>query len=141
MRLTGDDWGRLHTNPRLVSYLVEPTATNKSTCARLVLYWNYAKLHLEMARGVDRLSHKLLPGAGLADQFNYREDQVASVIERTDVDFRGMLAAQSLTSELTAISHVYARAVVGSENDPDCEQILDAFRREHFQVPRLGTCR
>lgn len=141
MRLTGDDWGRLHANPRLVAYLVEPTTNKQSPCARLILYWNYAKSYLEMAQKIDRLSHPASPGAGLADQFSYREDQVASVIERTDVDFRGMLAAQRLTSELNAISHVYARTIVGSENDPDCEQMLEAFRHSGFQVPRMGTCR
>jgi hypothetical protein len=94
-----------------------------------------------MLRSIDGLNRSRPPGAGLVDQFNYREDRVASVIEQTDIDFRGMLTALHLASELTEISHVYARAVVGSEGDPNCEQILDAFRREHFQVPNVGTCR
>jgi len=141
MRLTGDDWGRLHANPRLVTYLVEPTSSNPSPCARLILYWNYAKNYLELAQNIDRLSNPAnQPGAGLADQYGFREDEVASVIERTDVDFRGMLAAQRLTAELSAISHVYARVVVGSENDPNCARILDAFRRAGFHVPQSGTC-
>jgi hypothetical protein len=142
MRLTADDWGRLHANPRLVTYLVEPIPSNQSPCARLIKHWNYAKYHLELAKRVD-LINPVLPGAGLSDQLSFREDQVALTIELTDVDFRGMLAAlrPPLTSELSAISHVYARVVVGSENDRNCDQILDAFRRSGFQVPRGGTCR
>jgi len=144
MRLTGDDWGRLRANPRLVTYLVERPANSQlaAPCARLILYWNFAKANLEMLKKIDALRRpSTFPGAGFADQFSYREDQVALFIENGDIDFRGMLTAQHLASELGAISHVYARTVVGSEDDPSCDPMLDTFRQAGFQVPRAGTCR
>jgi hypothetical protein len=143
VRLTGDDLGRLHANTRLVDYLVDPPHGKPSPpCSRLLLYWGFAKAQLEMLQNVDNLrSPSNFPGPKLVDQFGYREDQVAYIIENTDIDFRGMLAAQHLSSEQNAISHVYARTVVGSENDKDCETILEALRQAGFRVPRPGTCR
>jgi hypothetical protein len=143
MRLTADDLGRLRANPRLVQYLVEsPTgSSSQSPCARLILYWKFAKNSLEMIQKIDALPRPSgYRGPRLADRFDYREDQVAAVIENSDIDFRGMLTVQHLISEINAISHVYARTVVGSENDPNCDLILDTLRMAGFQVPRAGVC-
>jgi hypothetical protein len=143
MTLTGDDWGRLRATPRLVSYLVEspPRSPSPAPCARLILYWKFAKTNLDMLQKIDSLPRPSnFRGPRLADQLPYREDQVALVIENCDIDLRSMLAAQNLTSELTAISHVYARTVVGSENDPNCDQILTSLQQGGLQVPRAGTC-
>jgi hypothetical protein len=143
MRLTGDDLGRLRANPRLVSYLVEsPTgSSSQSPCARLILYWSIAKTSLEMNQKVDSLRRpSSYQGPRLVDQYGYREDQVAAIIENSDLDFRGMLTAQHLISEINAISHVYARTVVGSENDTNCDLILNTLRIAGFQVPRPGIC-
>jgi len=143
MILTRDDWGRLRATPRLVEYLVEapPDATTPIPCRRLILYLTYCKSYLTILKGMDSLSPPLnIPGPKLADELNFRTDQVASFIENYDIDLRGMLEAQRLTSEQSAISHVYARTVVGSEDDKNCDQILASLRQGGLHVPQAGIC-
>jgi len=141
MHLTGPDWGRLLATRRLVDYVVE-NPSRRPPCARLVLYLGFAKQILEMARNIDRLPRPSnFQGPRLADQIDYRDNQTALVIQNCDLDLQGMLAAQNLGSELDAIAHVYARMVVGSEDDQNCEGILDSLRRGGLRVPPPGTCR
>jgi hypothetical protein len=146
MILTRDDWGRLHATPRLVEYLVEspPHAISPVPCRRLILYLTYAKYHLAILKSMDGLSPPLnVPGPKLADELDFRTDQVASFIENYDIDLRGMLDAQphmTWESDHSAISHVYARTVVGSENDVNCDQILASLRQGGLHVPQAGIC-
>jgi hypothetical protein len=143
MRLTPEDWGRFRAYPRLVDYLTETTRhPSAAPCARLILYRNYAVNTLEFCQRIDALSHPSnFPGPKFGDQHTFQEKQIADLIESRDPDFLGMLAAARLTTEQNIISHVYARTVLGNESDPNCDQILNAFRQAGFRVPRVGTCR
>jgi hypothetical protein len=143
MRLTGDDLGRLHAKPRLVAYLFEPVPNPgyPPHCARLISYWKIAINQLEMLRHIDGLGYPSnVQGPRLSEQSAYREDDVALLIENFDTELRGMLLAQQMPSdaELSAVAHVYARIVLGSESDPNCDQILTSLRQAGFRVP--GAC-
>jgi hypothetical protein len=144
MQLDGDDWGRLIATPRLVQYLIEPPPNVQppKPCVRLVLYLGFAKATQEMLQKIDKSRNpSYYQSAGLVNQLEYRIDQVALFIQSYDPQLRSMLLAQKLDSdsELHAIAHVYARIVVGSENDPNCDQILASLRQAGLDVP--GTCR
>jgi hypothetical protein len=143
MRLRPEDWGRFHAYPRLVEYIVETPHTHQAPpCSRLIMYLRFAKIVFDMSKQIDSLSEPAnAPGPRLADQYDYREQQVADLIATRDPDLLGMLVPQHLSSDMSTISQVYARTVVGSEDDANCDLILSTFRRAGFRVPAAGTCR
>ena len=72
----------------------------------------------------------------VTDSLGTREEITALVIEEKDEDLYSMLAGQQLSSDADtkAICGVYARLVMGHENDDNCDKIIDALIREGFSV-------
>jgi len=144
MRLTGEDVGRLRTKPRLISYLTEapPKSNPPCPCGRLLYYLLIAKETLNHFQVVDgiRPPSNFPSGQGLVNETS-REYVVARHIIERDPDLLGMLITPpDMSSDLDRISHVYARMVLGSETDPNCETIVASLRRLGFSVPAPGTC-
>lgn len=144
MHLSDSDWQMFHAYPRLVEYLTETTRNMRTThCARLKLYLTFARIILAMCNEIQVLakpSNYQRPNS--TDQRNYQEKQVAELIATHDPDFYGMALGQHLsTQQQLDVSYTYARTVVGSENDPNCDLILDVFRQAGFSVPASAACR
>ena len=63
------------------------------------------------------------------------------MILRSDPDLPGMLMAQNIMeSENTGYCQIYARLVLGHENERDCDEIVKELIGEGFKVGD-GTCR
>jgi hypothetical protein len=58
-----------------------------------------------------------------------------------DPDLYGMLDAQGLGDKVRDACHLYARMVIGHENDTDCGKILQELKGAGFRVASSGTCR
>ena len=149
MQLTREDLGKLQAKPRLLEYLVEKPKQPLHMsieeppvpCARLKRYRKVAKNVMDMLAGIDQLSHGPSPYRGLANDQLVRESYTADLIRRSDRDLPGMLmVAKIAESETPAICQLYARVVMGHENDQDCDQIVDELIRLGFSI-RAGTCR
>jgi hypothetical protein len=139
--LTEEDWGRLRAKPRLVDYLIEKPPHGRR-CARLILYQKVAKNVMDALKGTDDLLHRPSYYRGLADDQYGRESQTAGMILKADGGLRGMFVAQNIMdSETQVYCQLFARLVIGHENEPTCDTILDELRAEHFPVPDAGTCR
>jgi hypothetical protein len=130
------DKGFLKAKPRLVSYLVEPT--KDGPCGHLNLYRNIALKTMALFQRTDSGSSK----PDVTDSLSTREAITALVIEEKDEDLYSMLAGQQLSSDADtkATCEVYARLVMGHENDDNCDKIIDALIREGFSI-HATACR
>jgi hypothetical protein len=80
------------------------------------------------------------PSHGFAADLHYRETQTADLIQKRDIDLRGLLEALNAAQEIETVCRVYARMVLGHEDDESNESILAGLRDAGFDVPAPGTC-
>jgi hypothetical protein len=120
--------------PRVIEYIVEPP------CHRLKHYWQIAVSFRDHCRAIDRLRSTDVT-AGLADSLIFRENHIAFCIPFIDPDLRGMVEGAHLTSEFDRICHIYARIVLGHEDDPDCSKIVAALLKLGFKVSDPSACK
>lgn len=119
--------------PRVIEYVVEPP------CLRLKHYWQIAVSFRNHCRMIDRLRSSDVT-VGLADNMTFREDHIAYYIPYIDPDIRGMVDAAHLTSDFDRICHIYARIVLGHEDDPDCSKIVAVLLKLGFKVKDPSAC-
>jgi hypothetical protein len=133
--LTMEDLEILKARPQLVDYLFE------KRCDRLIVYQEFAKSIIEMLKKTDRLAGGPSNRWPLVDdkQWSY-QTYLADAIRLGDADLRRMLLAENIPNSETVIPLIYARLVVGHENDQTVDQVVNELRR--VDVPlRAETCR
>ncbi|MGH6857527.1 MAG: hypothetical protein ACRECP_07795 [Methylocella sp.] len=158
--LNSSDAGILRAKPNLVKHLLEPKLVkhvlgpNKEYphCFRLIHYRTIAKNVLEMCKENDASAAKgpgFISGQGLAENYKYRELEIARCIQITDPDLFGMLKAEKMLKSETMemdddkpepMCMLYARLMIGHENDPNCSAILDEWRQGELPIPPGEIC-
>lgn len=140
--LRSEDYGLLKARRRLVTYLIEVPVSGGRPCARLTHYRRVAWKVWQMLRDTDELasSEPNSPTNVLVDDLLLREELIVKLIRSTDLDIQGMVDAQKWNTPLDEICGLYARLVMGHENDLNCDRILEHLRLHGLKVPAPGTC-
>jgi hypothetical protein len=148
MMLQSDDWQTLKARKRLVTYLIEKTKAGH--CGHLILYRRLAKIVLNMFQDTDRSANPFNGlRRGFADDPDFHELMLAQLIKKTDLDLRRMIEAEKIDFDNKSmdICKLYARLVIGHEDDLDCDTILKEIRvglqqlQAEVSVPFDETCR
>ena len=94
-----------------------------------------------MNKDVENKAHRLssLPFVG---DLSLRETLIADMIQGGDIDLAGMLAPLDMQYlGLPRVCWIYARVVMGHEDQADCREILIELRSKGFVVPECpGQC-
>jgi hypothetical protein len=135
---TANDYGIFKANDELLNYLLQKSA--KGPCKHLLLYLTFAKGVLAGAKTVDDRRTTITAGTYVkpfVENASYKENAIAAMIEIGDEDLPGLL---KMKLEQSAVSHLYARLVLGHENDENCDKVLDELIRADISV-RASACR
>jgi hypothetical protein len=142
--LTEEDKVLLNENPRLVECLFDKIA--KGPCDRLIVHRAAATNVLNMHHGIAGIAIQRLdnpPTLSRADdvQAYRRVPEVASMIKIYDPNLVIILEAQGKAYiEAPRMCELYARLVIGHENDRNCDQILHELKQVGLPTTSAGTC-
>ena len=107
----------------------------------LILYLSFANGVLTGAKTVDDHRTTIFGNTNtkrFVENPSYKENAIAAMIEIGDEDLPGLIKVVKM--EQNAVSHLYARLVLGHENDQNGDKIMDELKGADISV-HASACR
>jgi hypothetical protein len=101
-----------------------------------------AREMLDLHRKMDGLPKLPYPSNSFADDQALLVSDAADWIQRIDSGLgRRIVALKIGWADKKRVCELYARLVIGHEDDPNCDQILTELKRVSARLKLPGTCR
>lgn len=128
--LKSDDLDILRAHPKILSYLFEKV--NYTPCARLIFYRFIAQKMNQTSEEVQgRSISKRHSTQKLSADTELQELMIANFIMRMNDDLGGRLVAIGMgEADKDRICKLFARLVIGHENDKDCGIIIAQLKND-----------